>query len=127
MKKTYKVYVNKSIVKDNYIEGEVGNHTHFGENYIASGEHVFEALKNASEELFGKCIDFSECSNIYSTSILCWSRIENDEGIPPSTKELEDWKADERNLYSAMYEFRIVIEQEISKEELMDELEIELD
>lgn len=128
MDKQYKVYVSKTMIEDNFAKGEIGNRidvfgpTLYGRDFTLKG-----ALNAASNNLFGEYIDFKQCSNIINTTTLLWSRIETGDENKPTIEQEALWKKGEYKMFAADYEFKIVIEEEASKEEIEKELGITIE
>lgn len=128
MSKKYNIFVSKSMIEDNYKDGEIGNRNFiFGHDLYGTGKTLQEAWNLTSKALFGSVIDIKQCSNIYDTTILIWSRLETENETIPTENEIKAWEKDKQKLYSADYEFKIVIEEDITKEELEKTFNITLD
>jgi len=121
----YKVnlkYWVADVYEDNYEEGEGSHVNSFDGKVHKTFEFVDDLIRYISTNILYKDVskeDFDIQDGVMSTSLLV-----DEANIPATDSEIELWKEDEINLYSANYSFyvQLVQEKEATEEELREML-----
>ena len=103
---SYSIKIYKSVVKDNFLKGNHGDHILIGEVATFHARALKDALEQCEDFAGGKIyVDLEGHATI--------DAIENDQGTEPTSEELKAWHEGEIDLWSAMYDLVITKNYEV--------------